>query len=144
MMNITKRIKRMILGFVFAIVPMLGGCSDNTVTWQEEVKLLDGRVITVTQKRRYEGRVPREHWLTFNLPESGNQDITWHENLLPQVLNVHESKLYVVGTPFTENEYRQYGKPYPEYVPYRYESGRWQRIPFIEIPLRQNSCRLKF
>jgi hypothetical protein len=72
MMNITKRIKRMTLGFVLATVPMLGGCSDNTITWQEEVKLLDGRVITVTQKRRIQESIEREAWLTFKLPDFGD------------------------------------------------------------------------
>lgn len=135
MMNITKQIKRMTLGFVLATVPMLGGCSDNTITWQEEVKLLDGRVITVTQKRRYDANLPREFWLTFKLPEFGNQEIVWHENLLAQVLNVYQGKLYVVGNADTEQSFRQYGNPNPSYLGYRYEAGQWQRIPFNEIPV---------
>lgn len=142
MMNITKLFKRMTLGIVLAGVPLVGGCGNNIGSWQEEVKLLDGRVIAITQKRRYEnvydgqssGNLPREFWLTFKLPESGSQEITWHENLFPRVLNVYQGKLYVVGTPWTELEYRQYGKPYPEYVSYRYEAGQWQRISFNEIP----------
>lgn len=141
-MNLTHLFKRMTLGLVLAAVPLVGGCGGNTLTWQEEVKLSDGQVITITQKRRYEsvytgsnsGNLPREYWLTFKLPEFGTKEITWHENLLPQVLNVYQGKLYVVGTPFTEVEFRQYGKPFPEYVPYRYEAGQWQRIPFNEIP----------
>lgn len=135
MKTITSIFNRLALGVLLASVPLVGGCGGNTGSWQEEVKLLDGRVITIAQKRRYEGRVPREHWMTFKLPEFGNQEITWHENLLAQVLNVYQGKLYVVGTPFTEQEYRQYGKPYPVYVPYRYEAGQWQRIPFNEIPV---------
>jgi len=107
------------------------------------VKLLDGRVITITQKRRYEnvytgqnsGTLPREYWLMFKLPEFGDQEITWHENLLAQVLNVYQGKLYVVGSPFTTVEFKLYGRPNPSYVGYRYESGQWQRIPFNEIPL---------
>lgn len=141
-MNFTKLLKRLTLGVVLASVPLIGGCGGNTLTWQEEVKLSDGRVITITQKRRYEsvytgsnsGNLPREYWMIIKLPEFGNKEITWHENLLPQVLNVYQGKLYVVGTPFTEVEFRQYGKPFPEYVPYRYEAGQWQRITFNEIP----------
>jgi hypothetical protein len=141
MMNLTNIFRRMTLGLVLASAPIVGGCS-NTGSWQEEVKLSDGRVITVTQKRRYEsvytgqnfGDLPREFWLTFKLPEFGEKEITWHENLDPQVLNVYQGKLYVVGIPDTEREFRQYGSPFPEYVPYRYESGQWKRIPFNEIP----------
>lgn len=51
MMNLTQLFKRMTLGWVLAAVPMIGGCG-NTFTWAEEVKLLDGRVITVVQKRK--------------------------------------------------------------------------------------------
>ena len=141
-MNIAKEIKYVILSIVLVGMPMLGGCSDSK-SWKEEVKLQDGRVITITQKRRYEsvytgsnfGNLPREFWLTFKLPEFGDKEITWHENLMPQVLNVYQGKLYVVGIPGTDFEFRQYGKPYPEYVPYRYDAGQWQRIPFAEIPV---------
>jgi hypothetical protein len=92
-------------------------------------------VISVVQKRRIEqGKMPREAWLTFKLPEFSNQEIEWHENLETQVLNVYRGKLYVVGVPATEDSFRQYGKPYPEYVPFRYEAGKWLRIGFGEVP----------
>lgn len=142
-MNITRLFKRMTLGFMLASVPMLSGCGDSTITWQEEVKLLDGRVIMVTQKRRYEraytghdfGNIPREFWLTFKLPEFGAQDFTWHENLGPLVLNVYGGKLYVISIPLTEREFRQYGSPLPFYIGYCFEAGKWKRIPFNEIPI---------
>lgn len=134
-MNIPKRIKRIALGFVLASVPMLGGCGDNTITWQEEVKLLDGRVISVTQKRRIEGNIEREAWLTFRLPEFGDKEIVWHENLDMMVLNVYQNKLYVVGTPGTIIEYKQYGRPEPKYIGYRFDNAQWVRIPFSEIPV---------
>lgn len=142
MINLTQLFNRLTLSAVLASVPLLGGCS-NTGSWQEEVKLSDGRVITITQKRRYEnvydghgsGNLPREFWLTFKLPEFGDQEITWHENLLPRVLNVYEGKLYVVGIPWTEREFRQYGNPKPSFLGYRYEAGQWQPISFNEIPV---------
>lgn len=134
MMNMVERIKRMTLSLMLAMAPLAGGCGDNTITWTEEVKLLDGRVITVTQKRRIEENIEREAWLTFKLPEFGDKEIVWHENLHTMILNVYQGRLYVVGSPDTEREFRQYGKPYPEYVPYRYEIDRWQRISFKEIP----------
>lgn len=143
MMSISELFKRMMLGLMLAVVPVLGGCGNNIGSWQEEVKLLDGRIITITQKRRYEnvydgqssGKLPREFWLTFKLSEFGDQEITWHENLLPHVLNVYQGKLYVVGLPWTALEFHQYGNPNPSYLGYRYESGQWQRIQFNEIPV---------
>ena len=134
MMNIAKLIKRMTLGFMLASLPVLGGCGDNTITWQEEVKLLDGRVINDVQKNRVEDGMPREFWLTIKLSEFGNQEIEWHENLMPMVLNIYQNKLYVVGIPFTTREFRKYGRPKPPYLGYRYDAGRWQLIPFNQIP----------
>lgn len=135
MMNLTQLFRRMALGLVLAAVPLMGGCGGNTLTWTEEVKLLDGRVITVKQKWQYDrDRMPRDYKLTFKLLEFGDREIVWHENLSPQVLNVYQGKLYIVGWPPTVVEFHQYGDPAPVYVPYRYDNGQWQRIPFEEIP----------
>ena len=146
MKNLKHLFKRLTFGIVLTSMPLIGGCGENTLTWTEEVKLLDGRVITVTQKRRISpnGRMPREAWLTFKLPEFGDKEIVWHENLETQVLNVYQGKLYVVGIPFIEETYRQYGRPYPEYVPYRYEEEQWKRIPFNEIPVEIYNTNMYF
>ncbi len=134
-MNLTHLFKCLTLGVLLASVPLVGGCGDNTLTWKEEVKLLDGRVITVTQKRRIEENIEREAWLTFKLPEFSDKEIVWHENLNTMVLNVYQGKVYVVGTPGTIIEYNQYGRPEPKYIGYRYDKGQWVRIPFMEIPV---------
>lgn len=113
------------------------------VIWQEEVKLNDGRVIVVTQKKRCEGAytgkefakcIVREAWLTMNLPELSSKEIIWHERLSPKIVNVHERRLYVVGWPPTNFEFRLYGKPHPPYIGFIFENGEWRRIPFNEIP----------
>lgn len=113
------------------------------VTWQEEVKLNDGRVIVVTQKKHcfgaytggnYANCIAREAWLTIKLPEFGNREIVWHEHLSPRVLNIHAGRLYVVGEPPTGLEFRTYGKPQPPYVGFVFENGQWKRIPFEAIP----------
>ena len=134
-MNFTELFKRMTLGFVLACVPFVGGCGDNMLTWQEEVKLLDGRVIMVMQKRRIEESIPREAWLTFKLPELGDKEIMWHENLEPKIFNVYQNKIYIIGSPKTIIEYNQHGRPEPFYLGYRYDGEKWIRIPFSEIPV---------
>ncbi len=134
MMNIAKSVRRITFGFMVAVMPLIGGCGDNTITWQEEVQLLDGRVITVTQKRRIEDNIEREAWLMLKLPEFSDKEIVWHENLDVMVLNVFQNKLYVVGDFPTEREVREYGWPKPAYVGFRYDNGQWVRIPFNKIP----------
>lgn len=135
MKTLLLNLGRLAFSALLASTSLVGGCGGDTGSWQEEVKLADGRVIIVTQKRRYEGRVPREHWMRFKLPEFGSQEITWHEKLSPHVLNVYQGKLYVVGIPFTEQEFRFYGDPRPSYVGYRFDVGQWRRIPFGDIPV---------
>ena len=123
------------VGVALVIVPTMYGCGESTISWQEEVKLLDGRVITVTQKQRIDiDRMPREAWLTLNFPEFSAREIVWHENLDAMVVNVYQNKLYVIGTPGTIIEYRKYGRPEPIYIGYRFENSNWVRIPFGEIP----------
>ena len=52
----TKRIHQLFkLLIILQCGVSLTSCADNKVSWQEEVKLLDGRVIVVHQERRFEG-----------------------------------------------------------------------------------------
>jgi len=106
---------------------------DSFVEWAEEVRLLDGRVITVQQKKRVGDGVAREAWLTITIPELG-EPIVWHENLMPLVVNIDQGKLYVVGFPPTEKEYRQYGAPRPPYIGFLWKNGKWERLSFNAIP----------
>lgn len=132
------------LAFLLGGFLALPSCASSEFkTWQEEVKLNDGRVIVVTQKKRCSGAytggnyancIAREAWLTIKLPEFGNQEIVWHEHLSPRILNVHEGQLYIVGDPPTGLEFRAYGKPQPPYIGFVLENGKWKRIPFELIP----------
>ena len=130
------------LTLVLGALGTLPACSDM-ISWQEEVKLNDGRVIIVTQKRRCDGAyngdsyskcIAREAWLTFKLPEFGKEEITWNARLKPRVLNMHQGQLYMVGVPPTEREFEFYGKPQPYYLGFRLERGDWLQIAFKEIP----------
>jgi hypothetical protein len=113
----------------------LAACSPY-VTWKEEVKLNDGRVIVVEQKKLNQGGIARDAWLTINLPEFSAQPIVWHENLSPLVVNIDEGRLYVVGFPPTGVEGRKYGCSRPPYVGFVWEKRIWNRLPFDKIPER--------
>src|SRR6185437_4005132 len=102
--------------------------------WKEEVKLSDGRVIVVEQKRRFDGRVARESWVDFSLPESGGKTIEWHESLLPLVLNVNGGKLYLGARAPSKTEQIKYGNPKSGYMPFVGADGKWESIPFEEVP----------
>jgi len=115
------------------------GCLANIVscspyvTWKEEVMLNDGHLIVVEQKRRMEGQIGREAWLTMSLPEISPQPIIWHENLAPLILNIDEGRLFVVANAPTGLEQRKYGTPTPAYYGFEWKNGVFVRIPFKEI-----------
>lgn len=134
-MNIGKRFKQMSMWFVLACVPLVGGCGDTILKWDEDVQLLDGRVIKVVQKRRIDrSRMERESWLTIRMPEFSENEIVWHEDLRPVVLNVYQGKLLLVGFADSLAQFERYGQPSPPYVGFRYNKNEWVRIPFTEIP----------
>jgi hypothetical protein len=123
---------------IFLLQGVLGSTS-----WEEETRLLDGRVVVVQQKRRYEhvftgdgvGSIAREAWLTVKLPETGGKKVEWNEPLHPLVLNIHGGKVYVVCTFPSGKEYLQSGRPRPPYVAFTYQEGAWRRIPFSKVPI---------
>ena len=112
------------------------------VTWREEVKLNDGRVIVVEQKKLTKDEMAREAWLTINLPEFSAESIVWHEHLSPMVLNIEGGILYVVGRPPTSREERQYGCPAPPYVGFAWDGHKWNQIPFAKIPEKIYSANM--
>jgi len=61
--------------FLMGCLMSINACSGNTTTWDEEVKLLDGRIIVVTQKRLMQGLLTRDAWLTINLPQISQEPI---------------------------------------------------------------------
>lgn len=140
-----KYLIRVVIAYV-CIILIRGIFTYTVFIWDEEVKLNDGRVIIVTEKRRCQSGgylitprgLPecreREFWLSFDLPEFSPKTMVWHENLAPLILNINEGHLFVVGTPLTDIEYLQYGKPNPDYVGYLWRDGKWEKIPFDQIP----------
>ena len=149
----TKRIHQLLkLLIILQCGVSLTSCT-NKLGWQEDVKLLDGRVILVYQERQFEGKsyngstfgsMPREFWITINLPEISKQEIVWHEKLLPTNLNIFKGRLYIVGIPNTQREFELYNKPRPPYVGYLFENNQWKRIPFNEIPQAIYDMNLAF
>ena len=121
---------------LFSYVMTFSACShaDPIVQWNEEVKLNDGRIIVVGEKKRIGGIIARETWMTINLPEFSSKPIVWHENLWPIVVNIDQSRLYIVGVPPTKVEFNFYGKPRPDYVGFIWDEDKWTRIPFEKIP----------
>jgi hypothetical protein len=121
-----------------------------TTEWREEVQLSDGRVIEITQKRRYEkvynghnvGNVVRDAWIIFRLPETNHNEVVWRERLIGMRFDVVDGKPFIVAYPQVGAHFIQYGKPKPPYLAYVYRQGEWHRLGFSEIPESQYDFNL--
>lgn len=103
-------------------------------SWYEEVRLSDGRVITIHQKREYyENYGTAQSWVTIDLPELGGKQV-WHSYLMPQRVDVVDGKVYVFGAPrgIKENQYYNYPKQYM--VAFIWGVDGFKRIAFLSLP----------
>ncbi len=105
-------------------------------SWYEEVRLSDGRVITIHQKREhYENYGTAQSWVTIDLPELGGKQV-WHSYLMPQRVDVVNGKVYVFGIPRGDRQLSYY--KYPKYfmVGFVWQGAAFERIPFLTLPIQ--------
>jgi hypothetical protein len=103
-------------------------------SWDEEVRLSDGRVITIHQKREYyENYGTNQSWVTIDLPELGGKRV-WHSYLMPMRVDVSQGQIYVFGRPRGPRQVSHYRYPKHHLVAFVYRSGEFQRIPFLSVP----------
>ena len=120
----------------------LSACS-KSVSWEEEVKLKDGRQILITRTQYYESYselgAPGDGWrpvkssLKFKIEQASPYEIVWEESLGPLILEVQNNQPIVVAVPNSCEEFNKHGRPSPSYVIFRYTNNSWQRIRFAEI-----------
>ena len=103
-------------------------------SWDEEVRLSDGRIITIQQKREvFDNYGTNQSWVTIDLPELGGKQM-WHSYLMPQRVDVVDGKVYVFGAPrgIRQNQFYRYPKHY--LVGFKWSGNEFVRIPFLQIP----------
>lgn len=136
----------------------------SELTWKEDVRLQDGRVITVSRRSEFKapheiGQRPGEShmWLEFEHPIT--KEVVRFDSKLrgdseemvaagakadgdpslmhrPYALMARQSDLYVV-TWLDANIDHFFGCPDPPFLLYRWQQGRWERRPLEEIPYRR-------
>lgn len=150
--------------FLFLAIWALVACSnDAQLSWKEEVKLADGRIIVV--KRYSEFKAPHELGqpsgesltrLEFEHPVT-KERVRFESKFLlsskekieasdlinnvqyaqqPYALMLKDANLYVVVKPLT-NVYRFVGCPDPPFLLYLWKTSNWERHPLSEMPHRQ-------
>jgi hypothetical protein len=139
MMNITKQIARMALGFVLASIPMLAGCAPTEIDWSEEVKLHDGKIIVV--KRHEElgltglplaHRGSRKYWLFCYAP----MNIIWKSKpeYFPEVFDIVDGKAYVRVTISSCASCQLHGFPETSALYFVWDGGAWKKIDYKDFP----------
>ena len=129
----------------------------NSVNWQEEVLLHDGRKIIVDRSQSYGGRHEigqsgpvKEQKIKFSLPGT-NQIITWineysedigRANFELLALHILDGTPYIVTTPRLCLSYNKWGRPNPPYVIFKYTGAAWQRIPLEDLPAEFTTLNL--
>lgn len=102
--------------------------------WREEVRLSDGRTIWIEQRHDYRDHYgTSQSWVTFSIPET-NGEVTWHSDLTPQRVDVHQGKVYVFGAPRGEMQFGFYKNPRHYMVAFKWTGSAFERIPFLDLP----------
>lgn len=132
------------VGFVVLVGILLTGCEKH-VTWQEEVKLSTGEIITIERDVRHkgggaawpqgQGSVPMEHIIRFRYPAQTGPLIEWHSTKvepqgtyaeLPLILDISADKTWFI---FTKTVAVPGCK---RYVKYQLQNGVWIESPLAE------------
>ncbi len=105
-------------------------------SWYEEVRLSDGRIITIHQKREYyENYGTSQSWVTIDLPELGGKRV-WHSYLMPQRADLVDGKVYVFGIPRGAKQLEYYRFPKYYMVAFQWTGASFERIPFQSVPVK--------
>ena len=103
-------------------------------SWYEEVRLSDGRIITIHQKREYyDNYGTNQSWVEIDLPELGGKRV-WHSYLMPQRVDVVDGKVYVFGIPRGDRQLEYYRFPKHHMVAFKWNGLDFERISFMQVP----------
>lgn len=122
------------------------GCSAQTppLKWTEDVRLPDGRVVTLTRYQEFKGphelgETPTEsdYWFEFKHPDTG-QIVRWQSDrdLATLALMMDGAAPVLLVTPHFGDSMLRYKCPNPPYLLYRFE-GNWKPVPIDRIPVKR-------
>jgi hypothetical protein len=130
--------------FIHAFLPVvlvlsLSACA-TSLKWAEDVKLPDGRIVTLTRYQEFRGvhelfqpRTPSDFWLEFRNPDNkervrwnGKRDLTTVALLVEQGTPQLLMRLWFGGV-------EKWRCPDPPYLLFRYEAGKWTQTPLGEL-----------
>jgi len=124
--------------------------ASSPLKWTEDVRLPDGRILTLTRYQEFKG--PRElgnpptesdYWFEFKHPDTG-QVVRWEWDrtleTLALMMNGKDPMLLVIPN-FGGDE--QHNCPNPPYLLYRFEGG-WKEVSLEQIPVKRLRVNMTF
>jgi hypothetical protein len=112
--------------------------------WTEDVRLPDGRVVTLTRYQEFFGPytlgdTPTEsdYWFEFKHPSTGAV-VRWDgkRELATVALMMRGETPVLLVTPQFDGGFR-YDCPEPSYLLFEFKSNSWQRVPLATIPVER-------
>lgn len=139
------------LTLILIVVPLVGGCKKDEeqpaspLRWTEDVRLPDGRIITLTRYQEFKG--PHElgqppgasnYWLEFHHPDTGNS-IRWEQSsppyLIPIALITKGKSSFMLTMPGVGMAWEAYKCPNPIYLLFKQDNGQgWSKVDLSELP----------
>jgi hypothetical protein len=132
---------------VMLLAIVLAACGSSDLTWTEDVKLPDGRVVTLKRWVEFKGAyamgdTPNEskQRLEFKHPVTG-ETVKW-ENVEDTGMLRTIALLLDNGTPMLLTEpnlgqdFHQFKCPNPPYLLFEYVAGQWRNRPLAQIPVK--------
>jgi hypothetical protein len=124
----------------------------DPLKWTEDVKLPDGRIVTLTRYQEFQGAheigdTPNQsdYWLEFKNPATG-EIVKWEQKgsrLSTLALMMDGETPTLLVTPDFGNSSREFNNPNPPYLIYRYE-GSWVKAELSSIPTKQIRVNMTF
>jgi hypothetical protein len=135
-----------------ALLFILLGCSrqSSPLKWTEDVRLPDGRVVTLTRYQEFKGPhelgappTESDYWFEFKHPDTG-QVVRWQSDRdLSTMALMMDGKLPVLLVmPNFGGVYRN-NCPNPPYLLFKFD-GAWKQIPVTEIPVKRFRVNMTF
>ncbi len=112
--------------------------------WTEDVRLPDGRVLTLTRYQEFFGPymlgdTPTEsdYWFEFKHPTTGKV-VRWEgkRELATVALMMRSETPVLLVTPQFSGDH-EYNCPEPSYLLYQFENRAWQQVPLATIPVKR-------
>lgn len=120
--------------FLIAVIAVWKYYDSRYPSWYEEVRLSDGRVITIHQKHEYyDNYGTNQSWVEIDLPELGGKRV-WHSYLKPMRIDVQQGSVYVFGRPRGPRQVSHYRYPKNHMVAFKWNGSEFSRIPFLQVP----------